>query len=109
MQRVDIEKTRHKITVTSDVQKEVMAINRKAREEWEKKQAENEKSQKLKKVNTNSFHFSFMLFLQIARELYMHLDFGHLQLNSKESKYIDADKKDDKHEKSTKVLILKIQ
>ncbi|XP_042011261.1 transcription initiation factor TFIID subunit 4-like isoform X2 [Salvia splendens] len=50
-QRVDMEKTRHGITVTSDVRKEVMAINRKAREEWEKKQAESEKSQKLKKVN----------------------------------------------------------
>ncbi|KAG6406865.1 hypothetical protein SASPL_134477 [Salvia splendens] len=64
--RVDMEKTRHGITVTSDVRKEVMAINRKAREEWEKKQAESEKSQKLKK------------------------------LNSEESKDINADRKDNK-------------
>ncbi|PIN22096.1 hypothetical protein CDL12_05186 [Handroanthus impetiginosus] len=45
-QRVDIEKTRHKTIVTSDVRQEITAINRKAREEWEKKQAETEKSQK---------------------------------------------------------------
>ncbi|KAL1534207.1 transcription initiation factor TFIID subunit 4b-like [Salvia divinorum] len=72
-QRVDKEKTGLKITVTSDVQKEIMAINRKAREEWEKKQAENDKSQKLK------------------------------ELHSKESKDIDADKKNKKRGKSTKV------
>lgn len=46
-QRVDMEKPRHRTIVTSDVRQQIMAINRKAREEWEKKQAETEKSQKL--------------------------------------------------------------
>ncbi|KAL8030070.1 hypothetical protein ABFS82_14G260600 [Erythranthe guttata] len=45
-QRVDIEKPRHKTIITSDVRQQIMTINRKAREEWEKKQAETEKSQK---------------------------------------------------------------
>ncbi|XP_011074372.1 transcription initiation factor TFIID subunit 4b isoform X2 [Sesamum indicum] len=46
-QRVDIEKPRHRTIITSDVRQQIMTINRKAREEWEKKQAETEKSQKL--------------------------------------------------------------
>ncbi|XP_051151056.1 transcription initiation factor TFIID subunit 4b [Andrographis paniculata] len=46
-QRVDMEKPRHRTIVTSDVRQQIMAINNKAREEWEKKQAETEKSQKL--------------------------------------------------------------
>ncbi|KAL0366259.1 UNVERIFIED_CONTAM: Transcription initiation factor TFIID subunitb, partial [Sesamum radiatum] len=45
--RVDIEKPRHRTIITSDVRQQIMTINRKAREEWEKKQAETEKSQKL--------------------------------------------------------------
>lgn len=45
-QRVDIEKSRHRRIVTSDVREEIMSINRKAREEWEKKQADVEKLQK---------------------------------------------------------------
>ncbi|KAL3347672.1 hypothetical protein AABB24_021379 [Solanum stoloniferum] len=45
-QRVDIEKSRHRTIVTSDVREEIMSINRKAREEWEKKQADVEKLQK---------------------------------------------------------------
>ncbi|KAM3305001.1 transcription initiation factor TFIID subunit 4b isoform X2 [Capsicum chacoense] len=45
-QRVDIEKSRHRIIVTSDVREEILSINRKAREEWEKKQADVEKLQK---------------------------------------------------------------
>ncbi|MCD7448429.1 Transcription initiation factor TFIID subunit 4B [Datura stramonium] len=42
-QRVDIEKSRHRTIVTSDVREEIMSINRKAREEWEKRQADVEK------------------------------------------------------------------
>ncbi|OIT22783.1 PREDICTED: transcription initiation factor TFIID subunit 4b isoform X2 [Nicotiana attenuata] len=45
-QRVDIEKSRHRTIVTSDVREEILSINRKAREEWEKKQADVEKLQK---------------------------------------------------------------
>ncbi|GAB4852301.1 hypothetical protein Ancab_016493 [Ancistrocladus abbreviatus] len=46
-QRVDSEKSRHRTIVTSDVRQHILAINRKAREEWDKKQAEAEKSRKL--------------------------------------------------------------
>ncbi|GER29932.1 transcription initiation factor [Striga asiatica] len=45
-QRVDFEKPRHKIIVTSDVRRQILTINHKARKEWDKKQAETEKSQK---------------------------------------------------------------
>ncbi|KAL3634144.1 hypothetical protein CASFOL_021198 [Castilleja foliolosa] len=45
-QRVDFEKPRHKTIITSDVRQQIMTINRKAREELEKKQADSEKSQK---------------------------------------------------------------
>nr|POE54805.1 e3 ubiquitin-protein ligase rglg1 [Quercus suber] len=36
-QWVDIEKPRHRTVVTSDVQQQIMTMNRKAREEWKKK------------------------------------------------------------------------
>ncbi|CAA2976054.1 transcription initiation factor TFIID subunit 4b isoform X1 [Olea europaea subsp. europaea] len=42
-QRVDIEKPRHKTVVTSNIRQQIMMMNKKAREEWEKKQAETEK------------------------------------------------------------------
>ncbi|KAJ0913533.1 putative transcription factor Hap3/NF-YB family [Helianthus annuus] len=45
-QRVDIEKPRHQTVVTSDVRKQIMSMNQKAREEWEKKQADAEKLQR---------------------------------------------------------------
>uniref|UniRef100_A0A803M7M2 Transcription initiation factor TFIID component TAF4 C-terminal domain-containing protein n=1 Tax=Chenopodium quinoa TaxID=63459 RepID=A0A803M7M2_CHEQI len=45
-QRADSEKSRHAIVVTSDVREQILEINRKAREEWEKKQAEDEKLRK---------------------------------------------------------------
>uniref|UniRef100_A0A2P2KVE0 Uncharacterized protein MANES_03G054700 n=1 Tax=Rhizophora mucronata TaxID=61149 RepID=A0A2P2KVE0_RHIMU len=38
-QRVDVEKARHRTLITSDVRQQVMTVNQKAREEWEKKQA----------------------------------------------------------------------
>ncbi|KAJ8747362.1 hypothetical protein K2173_012942 [Erythroxylum novogranatense] len=47
-QRVDAEKPRHRTIITSDIQQQIMAMNRKAREEWEKKQAE---AEKLRKAN----------------------------------------------------------
>ncbi|KAI4332130.1 hypothetical protein L6164_017064 [Bauhinia variegata] len=46
-QRVDFEKTRHRTVVTSDVRQQIMIINKKAREEWDKKQAEVEKLRKV--------------------------------------------------------------
>ncbi|XP_058001875.1 transcription initiation factor TFIID subunit 4b isoform X3 [Hevea brasiliensis] len=46
--RVDAEKSRHRTVITSDVRQQIMAMNRKAREEWEKKQAE---AEKLRRVN----------------------------------------------------------
>nr|POE50888.1 atp-dependent zinc metalloprotease ftsh 8, mitochondrial [Quercus suber] len=50
-QRVDIEKPRHRTVVTSDVQQQIMTMNRKAREEWEKEQAEAEKLRRLNDGN----------------------------------------------------------
>ncbi|XVE95010.1 hypothetical protein REPUB_Repub02eG0059400 [Reevesia pubescens] len=46
-QRVDVEKPRHQTLLTSDVRQQIMMMNRNAREEWEKKQAEAEKLRKL--------------------------------------------------------------
>ncbi|XP_020211463.1 transcription initiation factor TFIID subunit 4b isoform X2 [Cajanus cajan] len=53
-QRVDLEKTRHQTVVTSDVRQQIMTMNRKAREEWEKKQAETEKLRKQNDVEGNA-------------------------------------------------------
>ncbi|XP_065865918.1 transcription initiation factor TFIID subunit 4-like isoform X2 [Euphorbia lathyris] len=47
-QRVDAEKPRHRTVITSDVRQQLVTMNRKAKEEWEKKQAE---AEKLRKVN----------------------------------------------------------
>ncbi|XP_073224999.1 transcription initiation factor TFIID subunit 4b isoform X2 [Cicer arietinum] len=52
--QVDIEKTRHRTAVTSDVRQQIMAMNKKAREEWEKKQAEAEKLRKPSDVDGSS-------------------------------------------------------
>ncbi|KAF5955518.1 hypothetical protein HYC85_008374 [Camellia sinensis] len=49
-QRVDIEKPRHQTLITSDVRQQIMAMNRKAKEERDKKQAEAERLQKLNEV-----------------------------------------------------------
>lgn len=66
LQRVDIEKPRHKTVITSDVRQQIMLTNRKAREEWEKKQAETEKSQKPNEVSIQCFHlFTFVWILPI--------------------------------------------
>ncbi|XP_075485852.1 transcription initiation factor TFIID subunit 4b-like isoform X2 [Primulina tabacum] len=53
-QRVDMEKLRHRTIITSDVLQKITTINRKAREEWEKEQAETEKSQKLNETESDS-------------------------------------------------------
>ncbi|KAJ9567566.1 hypothetical protein OSB04_003532 [Centaurea solstitialis] len=45
-QRVDIEKPRHRTVITSDVRQQIMSMNQKARDEWEKKQADAEKLQR---------------------------------------------------------------
>ncbi|KAG1342058.1 transcription initiation factor TFIID subunit 4b [Cocos nucifera] len=48
-QRVDIEKTRHQLVITSDVRRQILSMNKKAKEEWDKKQAE--EAEKLRKLN----------------------------------------------------------
>ncbi|KAI3950038.1 hypothetical protein MKW92_013797 [Papaver armeniacum] len=48
-QRVDIEKPRHRTIITSDVRRQIQLLNRKAKEELEKKQAE--EAEKLRKSN----------------------------------------------------------
>ncbi|XP_010939116.1 transcription initiation factor TFIID subunit 4b isoform X2 [Elaeis guineensis] len=48
-QRVDIEKTRHRFVITSDVRRQILFMNKKAKEEWDKKQTE--EAEKLRKVN----------------------------------------------------------
>ncbi|KAK6939705.1 RST domain [Dillenia turbinata] len=45
-QRLDFEKQRHRAIITSDVHHQILTMNRKAREELEKKQAEQEKIRK---------------------------------------------------------------
>ncbi|KAB5568878.1 hypothetical protein DKX38_002671 [Salix brachista] len=50
-QRVDAEKPRHQTLITSDVRQQIMTMNRKAREEWEKRQAEAEKLQRVNEAN----------------------------------------------------------
>ncbi|KAL5972695.1 hypothetical protein ACLOJK_039500 [Asimina triloba] len=50
-QRADVEKPRHMIYVTSDVRRQILMMNRKAKEEWDKKQAE--EAEKLRKNNEN--------------------------------------------------------
>ncbi|GJY66889.1 RNA-directed DNA polymerase, eukaryota [Tanacetum coccineum] len=44
--RVDLERPRHGTVITSDVRKQIMSINQKAQEEWEKKQADVEELQR---------------------------------------------------------------
>ncbi|XP_050235742.1 transcription initiation factor TFIID subunit 4b [Mercurialis annua] len=46
-QRVDAEKLRHRTVITSDVGQQIRTMNRQAKEEWEKKQTEAEKLQKV--------------------------------------------------------------
>ncbi|KAJ0973728.1 hypothetical protein J5N97_015693 [Dioscorea zingiberensis] len=48
-QRVDIEKTRHRVVITADVRRQILAMNQKAKEEWDKKQAE--EAEKFRKLN----------------------------------------------------------
>ncbi|KAL4199705.1 hypothetical protein AMTRI_Chr03g146230 [Amborella trichopoda] len=48
-QRVDIEKPRHRSFTTSDVRRQILSMNRRAKEDWEKKQAE--EAEKLRKLN----------------------------------------------------------
>ncbi|KAJ3697904.1 hypothetical protein LUZ61_001609 [Rhynchospora tenuis] len=48
-QRVDIEKTAHRIAVKSDVHQHILMVNKKAKDEWDQKQAE--EAEKLKKQN----------------------------------------------------------
>lgn len=54
-QRVDLEKVSHKVTITADVRRQIQLMNKKAKEDWEKKQAdEAEKLRKLNEVENNA-------------------------------------------------------
>lgn len=48
-QRIDTEKTGHRLVITSDVGRQILQMNQKAKEEWDKKQAE--EADKNKKQN----------------------------------------------------------
>lgn len=48
---MDAEKTRHRTITTSDTRLEITTMNRKAREEWERKQAEADKLKRLNEVS----------------------------------------------------------
>ncbi|KAF9621235.1 hypothetical protein IFM89_016729 [Coptis chinensis] len=48
-QRVDTERSRHRTIITSDVRRQILVMNRKAKEDWEKKQSE--EAEKIRKVN----------------------------------------------------------
>ncbi|KAM0834433.1 hypothetical protein ACQ4PT_063589 [Festuca glaucescens] len=45
-QRIDMEKTGHRLVITSDVGRQILQMNQKAKEEWDKKQAETDKNKK---------------------------------------------------------------
>ncbi|KAF7079647.1 hypothetical protein CFC21_083849 [Triticum aestivum] len=45
-QRTDAEKTGHRLVITSDVGRQILQMNQKAKEEWDKKQAETDKNKK---------------------------------------------------------------
>ncbi|XP_074562216.1 transcription initiation factor TFIID subunit 4b isoform X2 [Curcuma longa] len=54
-QRVDIEKSRHQFVITSDVRRQIFSMNQKAKEEWDKKQAEEtEKHRKVTEMDGNT-------------------------------------------------------
>ncbi|XP_062083850.1 transcription initiation factor TFIID subunit 4b isoform X2 [Humulus lupulus] len=53
-QRADSEKARHQTITTSDIRRQIMMMNLKAREEWEKKQAEAEKLRKENEPENNN-------------------------------------------------------
>ncbi|XP_041021568.1 transcription initiation factor TFIID subunit 4b-like isoform X3 [Juglans microcarpa x Juglans regia] len=53
-QRDDIEKPRHRTVITSDVRHQIMTMNKKAREKWEKKQAEAERLRRLDEPEGNN-------------------------------------------------------
>jgi len=63
MKRVDIEKTRHRFVITSDVHRHILEVNRKAKEEWDKKQAV--EAEKLRKVNEVIYCFLQLSFTTI--------------------------------------------
>lgn len=49
----------HRIVITSDVKQQVMTINRNAREEWQRKQAEKESTKEVNEVRNWLFHLIF--------------------------------------------------
>ncbi|KAF9597509.1 hypothetical protein IFM89_019036 [Coptis chinensis] len=55
-QRVDTERSRHRTIITSDVRRQILVMNRKAKEDWEKKQSE--ETEKIRKVNEFLYVFN---------------------------------------------------
>lgn len=53
-QRVDIEKPRHRTIITSDVRQQIITMNLKAREEWDKKQGDSEKNPSVNEPEGNT-------------------------------------------------------
>ena len=54
LQRVDVEKSRHRFyPLSSDVRSHIMRVNREAREQWDKKQAED--AERIRKQNDVSY------------------------------------------------------
>ncbi|CAM8926275.1 unnamed protein product [Rhodiola kirilowii] len=52
-QRIDVEKPEHRTIITSDVRQQILLMNQKSREEWDKKQAEIERLRKLSDPENN--------------------------------------------------------
>lgn len=63
LQRVDIEKPRHRTIITSDVRQQIITMNRKAREEWDKKQGDSEKNPSVNEVSLFFVHFNGLMCL----------------------------------------------
>ncbi|KAF5747990.1 transcription initiation factor TFIID subunit 4b-like [Tripterygium wilfordii] len=53
-QRMDAEKPRHRTVITADIRQQIMMMNQKAKEEWERKQAEAEKLRKNNEPDSDS-------------------------------------------------------
>jgi hypothetical protein len=83
-QRIDTEKSGHQLVITSDVGRQILRMNQKAKEEWDKKQAE--ETDKNKKQN-EVFHNIYVICLcTILHDMLVPLNYHvitmahHLQL-----------------------------
>lgn len=73
-----MEKPRHRTIITSDIRQQILSVNRKAREELEKKLAETEK---LLKPTDVSIHFSNSLPLDVDFAFLFFIFLGKKSLN----------------------------